>query len=189
MSYLSMMPNMTVMAPKNGQELREMLLFSLNFGHPLAIRYPRGEAETAFTEYDEPLSYGKAEVLNWGDTAAVLSFGDMLPVGMEISENLKAHNISPTVVNMRFVKPWDRELITELTETHRVIVTLEDGAVSGGVGERIASFVNEISTGIKVLPVGIPDRFVPQGEKEELMKLLGMDAETVTRRVLKELNA
>ena len=134
LSYLSMMPNMTVMAPKNKWELSDMLKFAIRQKSPVAIRYPRGEAYTGLEDYRAPIEMGKAEILEKGKEIAILAVGNMVRTAVQVTENLRNCGYEPTLVNMRFVKPLDMDLLEILREDHSLIVTLEENVKSGGFG-------------------------------------------------------
>ena len=186
-AYLLPIPNVVIMAPKSGTELKEMLRLAFAVGGPSAIRYPRGTA-SEYPDFPEtPVELGKAEVLKEGNDVALLALGDMVATAVKTASLLSEEGIDPTVVNLRFVKPFDEALILNLLKTHRLLVTLEDGAVIGGIGERIAAFSNAGSHGVKVLTLGLPDRFIPQGSVPELMKSVGLDETSVKERIMREL--
>ena len=183
LAYLRPIPNLCIMAPKDGSELVKMLDFARDYHHPIAIRYPRGEApESGVT--DRPLVYGKAEVLREGKQAAILAVGDMTGTALKTAGILKEKGLEITVVNMRFVKPLDTELLERLAADHQVILTLENGMINGGFGESIAAFYKADHPEISVTQTGIPDSFVPHGNPEELKKILGLDAENVAEKIL-----
>ncbi len=185
--YMSELPNMTVIAPKNAEELTEMLRFAVNEPHPVSVRYPRGEAYTGLSGFRSSIVKGRAEVLYRASGIALLAFGSMNETAEEVRKNLKEQGIPVTFVNLRFAKPFDEALILELTKDHQLFVTMEDGAVSGGVGERIGSFLAENAPGARVMNIGVPDRFIPQGTVAELHKMLNMDADSITERILSTL--
>ena len=137
LSYLSMMPNMTVMAPKNKWELSDMLKFAIRQKSPVAIRYPRGEAYTGLEDYRAPIEMGKAEILEKGKEIAILAVGNMVRTAVQVTENLRNCGYEPTLVNMRFVKPLDMDLLEILREDHSLIVTMEENVKSGGFGEQV----------------------------------------------------
>ena len=183
-SYLAHIPNMTVMAPKNGKELVAMLHFAETFDKPLTIRYPRGAAVTAMGQYDAPIRFGKAEILETGHGIALLAFGSMVQTAMEVHEALKEKQVSSTVVNLRFASPIDRKLIAQLTEEHNIIVTLEENVLRGGVGEFISAYLLEIGYTGSILPIGIPDAFVEQGSVNQLKEMLEIDASGIEHQIL-----
>ena len=137
LSYLSNIPNMNIFAPKNRYELAEVIKYSSNFNHPLAIRYPRGTAYDGLKEFNSPIEYGKSEIIYKEKDIALLAVGSMVEVAVEIREALKAKGYSVTLVNARFVKPVDEKLLENLNENHRLIVTMEENVLNGGFGERV----------------------------------------------------
>lgn len=184
LSYLSMMPNMTVMAPKNKWELSDMMKFAIRQNGPVAIRYPRGEAYTGLEEYRAPIEMGKAEVLEKGKEIAILAVGNMVRTAVQVTENLRKKGYKPTLVNMRFVKPLDTELLDIIKEDHSLIVTMEENVKSGGFGEQVMTYYGSRMHGPAVRIVAIEDRFVPHGSVEDLMRQQQMDSDSVTERVL-----
>jgi len=144
LSFLSSLPNMTVVAPSSGQELVSMLAFSKNYLKPLAIRYPRGiacEKNAVLTE--ETIEYGKANLLERGKDIALLSFGNQLETAKKVSQQLKEQGFQPSLADMRFVKPLDETLLQNLMEDHRLVVTLEDNVISGGAGMQVLHFLSQ----------------------------------------------
>lgn len=184
LSYLSMMPNMTVMAPKNKWELSDMMKFAIQQNGPVAIRYPRGEAYTGLEEYRAPIEMGKAEVLEKGKEIAILAVGNMVRTAVQVTENLRKKGYEPTLVNMRFVKPLDTELLDIIKEDHSLIVTMEENVKSGGFGEQVMTYYGSRMHGPAVRIVAIEDRFVPHGSVEDLLRQQQMDSDSVTERVL-----
>lgn len=184
LSYLSMMPNMTVMAPKNKWELSDMMKFAIRQNGPVAIRYPRGEAYTGLEEYRAPIEMGKAEVLEKGKEIAILAVGNMVRTAVQVTENLRKKGYEPTLVNMRFVKPLDTELLDIIKEDHSLIVTMEENVKSGGFGEQVMTYYGSKMHGPAVRIVAIEDRFVPHGSVEDLLRQQQMDSDSVTERVL-----
>ena len=184
LSYLSMMPNMTVMAPKNKWELSDMMKFAIRQNGPVAIRYPRGEAYTGLEEYRAPIEMGKAEVLEKGKEIAILAVGNMVRTAVQVTENLRKKGYEPTLVNMRFVKPLDTELLDMIKEDHSLIVTMEENVKSGGFGEQVMTYYGSRTRGPAVRIVAIEDRFVPHGSVDDLMRQQQMDSDSVTERVL-----
>ena len=183
LSYLSLMPNMTVMAPKNKWELSDMMKFAVHHNGPIALRYPRGEAYDGLEEYREPIALGKWEVLQRGKDIALLAVGSMVQTAWKVCQALKEQGISATCVNARFVKPLDFSLITELVKDHRLLVTMEENVHNGGFGEQVTAWVKEQRMEADVLNVSIPDTFVEHGGVEQLRKKLGLDEENILRRI------
>lgn len=185
LSYLSMMPNMTVMAPKNKWELSDMLKFAIRQKSPVAIRYPRGEAYTGLEDYRAPIEMGKAEILEKGKEIAILAVGNMVRTAVQVTENLRNCGYEPTLVNMRFVKPLDMDLLEILREEHSLIVTMEENVKSGGFGEQVMTYYGSRLHSPAVRIVAIEDQFVPHGSVEDLMHQQQMDSASVTERILR----
>ena len=191
LSYLSMMPNMTLMAPKNKWELSDMLKFAIRQNSPVAIRYPRGEAYDGLEEKRAPIELGRSELLYQGSEIALLAVGSMVKVAQEVYNNLRAKGQPATLINMRFVKPLDTQRLDELTKDHRLFVTLEENVKNGGFGEKVMDYFGEQTDAPQVRIVAIEDQFVPHGSVSDLMKQQRMDAESVTLRIeqwMKELD-
>lgn len=185
LSYLSMMPNMTVMAPKNKWELSDMLKFAIRQKSPVAIRYPRGEAYIGLEDYRAPIEMGKAEILEKGKEIAILAVGNMVRTAVQVTENLRNRGYEPTLVNMRFVKPLDMDLLEILREDHSLIVTMEENVKSGGFGEQVMTYYGSRLHSPAVRIVAIEDKFVPHGSVEDLMHQQQMDSASVTERILR----
>lgn len=188
LSYLNTMPYMTVLSPMDGDDLAAALDYALGREDgPVAIRYPRGAA--FHYERDacsrEEYGSGRAEVLREGTDVAVLAVGNMVEKALAAAAILEAGGIYPTIVNVRFVKPFDEELVLDLAKKNRLLVTMEDNLYSGGFSERIQAFLTEER--IKCLPVCYPDVFVEHGDPEELYERYGLDPESVAERILEAL--
>lgn len=185
LSYLNSMPNMTVMAPKNLWELSDMMKFAVHFNGPIALRYPRGEAYTGLQDHRAPVRYGKAEVLEQGEKIALLAVGNMVKTAVQVRELLQEQGYQVTLVNMRFVKPFDMALVRELSGSHELLVTMEENVRNGGFGEQVASFVMEEGLSARVQIIALPNRFVHQGSVSSQMKETGIDADSVAGKILK----
>ena len=183
LSYLSMMPNMTVLAPKNDRELEEMLAFAVSFDGPIAILYPRGSAHQGLREYQVPVEYGRSEIIRKGKKIAVLGVGSMIPSCMEICKGLKDDGYDPTFVNARFVKPLDVDLLDELAKDHSLFVTVEENVKSGGYGEHVSAYMEACHPEIRVLSAAVWDRFVPQGNVESLRSRIGLGVEDIRQAI------
>lgn len=185
LSYLSMMPHMTVMAPKNKWELSDMLKFAIAHNGPIAVRYPRGEAYTGFEKKRAPIELGRAEVLEEGREIALLAVGSMVKIAAGVREKLKGYGIDATLVNMRFVKPLDTELLDSLAADHSLVITMEENVRSGGFGEHVVSYYSQRGSACpEVKIVAIEDQFVPHGSVADLMRMVKLDADSVTQRIL-----
>ncbi len=183
LSYLSMMPGMTVMAPKNDWELEAMLEAAVNGDGPYAIRYPKGTACTEFQQFQTPILRGKAEILSKGKKAAILAVGSMVSVCQDAVKLLKEQGIEPTFVNARFVKPLDTALLDELAEDHQLFVTVEENVKSGGFGEHVCAYMEACHPGCRVIPIAIWDRFVPHGSIDSLRCKVGLSAAEIAQTV------
>ncbi len=184
LSYLSSMPGMVVFAPKNKYELRSGLEFGLSCGKPFAIRYPRGTAWSGLKECHAPIRLGRSEILTEGKEIALLAVGDMVETALQVRDLLREQGLSPTLVNVRFVKPMDTELLDRLARGHSLAVTMEDNVEAGGYGEAVASYCNGMGNGMKVLKKAVPDRFVEHGAVSTLRKLLKLDAGSIADEIL-----
>lgn len=184
LTYLSMMSNMTVMAPKNKWELSDMMKFAVAFDAPAALRYPRGEAWEGFEDRRDPIVWGKGEMLVEGEEIALLAVGSMVKTAEQVRRRLWEHGIRATLVNMRFVKPFDRQLLKKLAASHSRFVTLEENVITGGFGQQVASWAGKELPGVSVMTVAIPDQFVTHGNVDYLYRELGMDEQSVTERIL-----
>lgn len=182
-SYLSSIPNMTVMAPKNKWELADMLKFAVEFETPIAVRYPRGTAYEGLKELREPIRFGKSEVIAEGSKIALFALGSMVRTAENVAKMLKEKGINATVINARFAAPFDKERINSLAKDHKFLVTLEENVRSGGLGEHISSYVSEEGIDLKVYAVAIPDVYVEHGNVEQLKKDIGIDDESVFHKV------
>lgn len=187
-SYLTCIPNMTVMAPKNRWELEDMLAFAVSMGRPVAVRYPRGEAYRGLKAFRAPIQYGKGELLydDSGQGAsqarlALLAVGSMVSTAEHIRAKLKERGISCSLANGRFVKPFDRELTERLAETHEVLVTLEENVLQGGFGLAVADYVHQKFPQVKTFQVALPDAYVEHGNVSILRESLGIDSDSVIR--------
>lgn len=188
LSYLSSIPNMTVMSPKHKWELADMIRYAVDFEGPIAIRYPRGTAFDEYREFREPIYYGRSEMIYREKDIAVLSVGHMFEEAVEIRKLLKEEGMSCTLVNARFVKPFDEECIRELARTHSLIVTIEENVKTGGFGERVQAFAGQAALDIKVLNVALPDEYVEHGSIEVLRKETGIDPWSVVCRIRETYN-
>lgn len=184
LSFLSSIPNMHVMAPKNKWELSDMIKFAVEFGGPIAIRYPRGEAFDGLRENRAPIVYGKAEPVFTESGILLLAVGSMVKVAFTVREKLKERGYDCSLVNARFVKPIDEELIREACNTHKLIVTMEENVSCGGFGEHVRAFVDSLDVETRVLGIAIPDEYVEHGNVELLKQETGIDAVTVEEKVV-----
>ncbi len=184
LSYLSHIPNLTVMAPKNCYELKKMFEFAISLNAPVAIRYPKcGETEkTAELECDE-LRYGKTEKLFSGKDVAIFSVGHSIDLGLELKEKLTNDGLTASLYNARFVNPIDKEAIIEAAETHKVIVTVEENVKRGGFGEAVAEIIAENDLKIGFVNASLKDSFIEHGKRDELLKAYGLDADEIYGKI------
>jgi 1-deoxy-D-xylulose-5-phosphate synthase len=172
LSYLRCIPNMTVMAPADENECRQMLYTAMQLNSPSAVRYPRGTGPgVAVSAEMHALPIGKGELRRTGKRVAILAFGSMLAPALSAGEQLDA-----TVVNMRFVKPLDDELVMRLAREHELLVTVEENTVQGGAGSAVAECLLQHGVDIPVLQLGLPDRFIEQGDHAQMLAACGLDA-------------
>ena len=185
-SYLRLMPQMTIMAPKDENELRHMLATAVNFNGPIALRYPRGSGlGVDITEPLHTLPIGKAEEIKTGSDVCLWAIGSMVDEAVKAAEALAEQGISAGVVNMRFVKPLDTELLVKTALQCKNIVTMEEGTVEGGAGSAVLEELNDngLVGKVKVLNLGIPDKYIPHGDKKLLLRDIGLDHDSIVKRI------
>lgn len=206
-SFLSHIPSMTLIAPKNKQEFKDMLIFASQFNGPIAIRYPRGRAYEGLTEYNTPIEYGKSEILNINgqektvpvhsikpvesgssfsaDHIVILAVGSMVETGYQVMTKLISMGKEVTLVNVRFIKPMDEELLHRLSKSHGIWITMEENVKSGGYGERVAGFLMEHNyRQIRIINISLPDQFIEQGDVAVLKEKLGFDAPSILENII-----
>ena len=184
LSFLTMIPNMTVISPKNRWEMADMLRFAVDFRHPIAVRYPRGAAYEGMRQFRAPVEYGKSEVLYEEKDIAVIFVGHMAELADSVRRSLKETGYSCSLINARFVKPLDTELLEELAKDHFLFVTIEENVLTGGFGEQVMDYVSRAALDVYVRNIGIPDEYVEHGNVEVLRKETGLDRETVVKQVV-----
>ena len=170
LSFMRCIPNLIIMAPSDENECRQMLYTGYHCGKPAAVRYPRGNAVGVTLEPLHALELGKSKLIREGEKIAILNFGTLLPNALKVAEKLNA-----TVVDMRFIKPLDVTRISEIAKTHELIVTLEENAIQGGAGSAVAEVLHVQQHNVKLLQLGIPDFFIPQGSQAEMLIELKLD--------------
>ena len=185
-SYLSQIPNMTVLAPKNKWELSDMIKFAIDFDGPIAIRYPRGLAYDGLKEYRSPIRFAKSETIFKGTDVAILALGSMVKTAETVCGILKEHGITATLINARFAKPFDGEVIKSLTAYHHTIVTMEENVKSAGFGEHVAEYLEDNGIDLKLINISIPDAYVEHGNVDKLKERLKIDALSVADRIINE---
>lgn len=186
LSYLGSMPHMTVMAPKNGEELKAMLRFAMDYNEgPVAIRYPRGEVWSGYEGEQTPIVYKEVEVLALERDILLWAAGSMVETAWEVRERLKTLGYHVSLVNARFIKPFDENCLAKLIKHHTLLVTMEENITSGGMGSRIGEWLADRGETVRQLRVALPDSFVPQGDVKTLKKVYGLDADGIVERVRK----
>lgn len=184
LSYLGSMPNMTILAPKNLWELSDMIKFAVDYDGPIAVRYPRGEAYTGLKEFRAPICLGKSEVIHEGSRVALLAVGSMVKMAEEVQKQLKERmDMDAALVNARFVKPIDEELLRSFADTYELVVTLEENVKDGGFGERVLAFAEEEDLPFGVEIIALPDRCIPHGSVSYQMKQVGFTPEDICGRI------
>ena len=183
LSYLSMILNMTVCAPKNKYELYDMLYFAYQYHGPIAIRYPRGSAYEGFKNMRPPIEYGKSELMFEGEKIALVAVGSMVQTAVQVREKLLDKGINATVVNARFVCPLDTECLDRLSRDHQWIVTMEENVLKGGFGEACGDYLLAKHEDVRLIHVGVPDVYVEHGGVDQLKKTLHMDADSIVERI------
>ena len=180
LAFFSIIPNITIMAPKDFKELEKMLEFAMQLNSPVVIRYPRGgEGETKFEECED-IKLGRAEVLKEGENLTIVAIGKMVGRAMEVSEILKEQGIDCEVINARFLKPLDSYTIERSIKKNKNVITIEDGILHGGLGTSVIELINEYKLdGVKMKAYGYDDTFVPHGSVDELEKMNGLDAKSI----------
>lgn len=183
LSYLSMIPNMTVMAPKNKWELSDMMKFAVSYDGPIAVRYPRGEAYDGLEEFREPIVRGRSEMICRGKGIALLAVGSMVKTAEAVRKKLLEDGDNPTLVNARFVKPLDKKMLDSLAKDHEVIVTMEENVKSGGFGSAVVEYLHTAYPEVQVLSAALPDVFMEHGSPEKLKEKAGIDAGSIYNRI------
>ena len=184
LSFLSHIPNLTVLAPKNKFELEEMLEYAVSLNSPVAIRYPKGDAYGGYSEQQAPMEYGKSEVLMEGSEIALLAVGSMVKTAGEVAEALRGEGRKVSLVNVRFISPIDTDILEKLSRKHRVFVTLEENVKNGGYGQKVADYLMETKKqNIKLINIAVPDQYIEQGSVGQLHKKFGLDAESILKKI------
>jgi 1-deoxy-D-xylulose-5-phosphate synthase len=186
LSYLRPIPNIAIMSPKDANELVEMVKLSRNLEFPVAIRYPRGKAGEFDITRECSIEFGKAELVTEGKEIAIFALGRMVGKVLEAKEILKVSDLQPFIVNLRFVKPLDEELILDISNKVKFIVTVEDNVIAGGVGSAILELLNSNGIYKPVLRLGFPDKFIEHGDVENLFKKYNLDAESIANTILQK---
>lgn len=185
MSFASAIPNLNLLAPKDFEELEDMLEFAVNYNAPVLIRYPRGgEGTNKIEKEKQEIKLGRAEILKEGKDISLIAIGKMVDRAIEVSNILEEKGINTEIINVRFLKPIDQKNILSSIEKTKNVVTIEDGILNGGLYTTILNIINKSSLeNVKVLPIGYEDTFVTHGSTEELEKKMGTDAESIVQKI------
>lgn len=183
-SFMGNIPNLAILAPKNGIELENMLEFAIEFHNPIAIRFPRGTVYTGLGEYQQPIELGKSEIIRKGKRVALLALGSMVKHAQKVSELLLQYGIEATLVNVRFAKPIDERLLLELEKEHDIYVTMEENVAWGGYGQQVSSVICREQLDVSLINIAIEDMFVEHGKVYELYKRLGLDPQSICNRII-----
>ena len=183
LSYLRSIPNMNIIAPKNAFELEAAINFAASFNAPLAIRYPKGEAYEGLSEFSSPIVYAKSEYLYKEKDIALIAAGSMVETAGCVRKELKEAGHNVTLVNARFIKPVDEEMIKDTAAGHRLIVTLEENVLTGGFGMAVLNAVNNLDLKCRVLNIAIPNVYVEQGSRQRQLMETGLDTDSVLRKI------
>ena len=186
LSFLTSIPNMTVISPKNRWEMADMLRFAVDYPHPVALRYPRGEAYEGMKEFRAPVEYGKSEVLYEEKDIAVIFVGHMAELADRVRSGIREAGYSCSLINARFVKPLDTQLLDRLSRTHRLFVTSEENVVSGGFGEQVMEYASDAKLPVYVRNIGLPDDYVEHGNVEILRREAGLDCGRIVKQALSD---
>lgn len=186
LAFLSEIPNFTIMAPKNFEELDKMIEFSINLNKPVAIRYPRGGEGKIKFDKCEDINLGKAEIIKEGKDLSLIAIGKMVERAVEVSHILEKNNIDAEIINVRFLKPLDKEVILNSARKTKKVITIEDGLLKGGLGTAVIEAINSSDIkDVKVKTFGYDDCFVKHGNVEELEKEYNLDAESIVNNIVK----
>jgi 1-deoxy-D-xylulose-5-phosphate synthase len=178
-SYMSCIPNILIMAPADENECRQMLTTGYLHEGPAAVRYPRGKGPGAVVDKAlDSLPVGKGEIRHQGSRIAILAWGSMVTPALAVGKQLGA-----TVVNMRFIKPLDEQLLLDLAKSVEIFVTIEENVISGGAGSTVNNFLQKQHILMPVLNIGLPDSFIEQGTREELLAICGLDIQGITAQI------
>jgi len=188
LTYLRMIPNMTIMVPRNGAELRGMMELACNYENgPLAIRYPRGNTVELDENKSPQIEFGKAHVLRKGQDVALFAVGTMVDTAEEVADVLEAKGFSTAVINARFVKPLDEKVIVQFGGKVKLLVSLEENTIHGGFGSGVLESLSEKGMCVPTLQIGVPDRFIAQGSPEEQRQATELSPEQISTRILERL--
>ncbi|MGL5692769.1 MAG: 1-deoxy-D-xylulose-5-phosphate synthase, partial [Peptostreptococcaceae bacterium] len=183
LSYLNFVPNITVMAPKDTEELELMIDLSVDISGPVAIRYPRGNSYYLNKGEYKKLEVGKYEIIEEGEGVAILAIGNMVGHALEAKELLLSENINPAIINVRFLKPMDENLLGDICKRYNTIVTIEDNVITGGFGSRINKFIIDNGYDVKIENMAISEQFVEHGNVDKLYESVGLSPNSIALRI------
>ena len=186
LSYMSSIPNMCVMAPKNKWELSDMMKFAVHYDGPISLRYPRGEAYDGLARFRTPIEYGKWETIYDENEIALLAVGSMVKTAVEVRDRLREMGYGCSLVNARFVKPLDQEMLRTVQSEHNLLVTMEENVKAGGFGEAVLEYLNEIKSKTRMISIALPDDYVEHGNVDLLKQECGIDAESIVKKIVIE---
>ena len=186
LSYMSSIPNMCVMAPKNKWELSDMMKFAVHYDGPISLRYPRGEAYDGLARFRTPIEYGKWETIYDENEIALLAVGSMVKTAVEVRDRLREMGYGCTLVNARFVKPLDQEMLRTAQSEHNLLVTMEENVKAGGFGEAVLEYLNEIKSKTRMISIALPDDYIEHGNVDLLKQECGIDAESIVKKIVIE---
>ena len=186
LSYLGIIPNMVIMAPKNSEELKMMLRFAVeDYQGPIALRYPRGVAYEGFSQYQAPIVLGRAEMMEEEEQIALFALGSMVTTAEHLREKLKKKGYRVSLVNARFAKPVDFSMIDRLLEKHQLLVTMEENVLRGGMGEAVADYIAQRKERPLLYHVTLPDDYVEHGDVTKLKSYIGVDSDSIAERIIR----
>ena len=183
MAFTNIIPNFTIMAPKDFSELESMLEFAINLKKPVLLRYPRGTEEISFDQ-NEKISLGKCELLQKGEDITLIGIGKFVAKTYNVAQKLKENEINATVINARFLKPIDENIILNHIKKCKLVATFEDGTLQGGLGTQIERIAFENKINCEVIKFGYPDEFVKHGSCNEIEQKYGLDEESIVEKIL-----
>lgn len=187
-SYLSHIPNMVLMAPKNAQEMPEMMKFAVTYDGPAAMKYPRGSVYDGLSEYNAPVELGKSERIYEGQRVVILSVGNIMEECEKAVQILRQNGYDPGLVNVRFIRPMDEKLLHELAKEYSLIVTVEENQLIGGYGQMVSAFLHKNAYQNQLLSLGIADYFVRHATVAQQRKEAGIDADSIAKSIIDRMN-
>jgi 1-deoxy-D-xylulose-5-phosphate synthase len=182
-SYLGHLPNLVLMAPKNGAEIRDMMAFALQYEGPIAMKYPRGAAWQGLPEHRAPIELGRSEWIREGNRVVILAVGNIMEECAAAAELLAQAGVEPGLVNVRFVRPYDEEMLRKAAAEYDYIVTVEENELTGGFGQMVSAFYQRENIDANVLSLGIPDCFVEHSTVARQREQAGIDAASIARQI------